>query len=88
MNSQSCCANEDMLRRVRGDSSRCPECASPKRRHDGSGISMAHRVSCSSLPFVDSGFLFKTPEGAFMRLEQGRPGARDASPRAPDRSAR
>ncbi len=82
MNSQSCCANEDMLRRVRGEFLEMPGMrlteAQARRLWNLDGASCQLLLSA----LVDSGFLFKTPEGAFRRLEQGRPARATLRPRA------
>jgi hypothetical protein len=73
MNRESFCASEDVMRRVRGEFLEMPGMRLTEAQ--ARRLWNLDAASCQALltALVDSKFLFQTPEGAFMRIEQGRP---------------
>ena len=73
MHTQSICASEDVLRRVRGEFLEMPGMRLTEAQ--AGRLWNLDAASCRALltALVDSRFLFKTGDGAFMRLEGSRP---------------
>ena len=81
MNSQSCCATDDMLRRVRGEFLEMPGMRLTEAQ--ARRLWNLDAASCQALlsALVDSRFLVKTRDGAFTRAEHGRPAPATLRPR-------
>ena len=81
MGSKASCANEDVLRRVRGEFLEMP--GMQLTEVQAGRLWNLDPASCQVLlsALVDSNFLFRTRDGAFMRIEKPRP-LRVARPRA------
>ena len=73
MHTESTCASEDVLRRVRGEFLEMPGMRLTEAQ--AGRLWNLDPASCRALltALVDSRFLFKTGDGAFMRLEGARP---------------
>jgi len=73
MHTQSTCVSEDVLRRVRGEFLEMPGLRLTEAQ--AGRLWNLDSASCRALltALVDSRFLFKTGDGAFMRLEGARP---------------
>jgi len=73
MNTKSLRANEDVLRRVRGEFLEMPGMRLTEAQ--AGRLWNLDAPSCRAVltALVDAQFLFRTVEGAFMRLEGGRP---------------
>jgi len=73
MNTQSICASEDILRRVRGEFLEMPGMRLTEAQ--AGRLWNLDAASCRALltALVDSRFLFQTSDGAFMRFESARP---------------
>ena len=73
MNRESTCANEDVLRRVRGEFLEMPGMRLTEAQ--ARRLWNLDAAACQALlgALVDSKFLFRTRDGAFMRVEHGRP---------------
>ena len=73
MNRESICANEDVLRRVQGEFMEMPGMRLTEAQ--ARRLWNLDAASCHALldALVDSKFLFRTRDGAFMRVEHGRP---------------
>jgi hypothetical protein len=73
MHTTSICASEDVLRRVRGEFLEMPGLRLTEAQ--AGRLWNLDPASCRALltALVDSNFLFRTRDGAFMRLEGARP---------------
>jgi hypothetical protein len=73
MITKSVCANEEVLRRVRGEFLEMPGLRLTEAQ--AGRLWNLDPVSCNVLlaALVDANFLFRTRDGAFMRLESSRP---------------
>lgn len=73
MKRESICANEDVLRRVRGEFLEMPGMRLTEAQ--ARRLWNLDAESCQALlsALVDSKFLFQTRDGAFMRVENARP---------------
>ena len=73
MNRESICANEDVLRRVRGEFLEMPGMRLTEAQ--ARRLWNLDAASCEALlsALVDSKFLFRTRDGAYMRVENARP---------------
>ncbi len=82
MNREACCADEDVLRRVQGEFLEMPGMRLTEAQ--ARRLWNLDAASCQALldALVDSQFLFKTRDGAFMRVEHGRPLRASTRPRA------
>ncbi|MGE3957293.1 MAG: hypothetical protein AB7H96_11290 [Vicinamibacterales bacterium] len=83
MSRESCCATDDVLRRVRGEFLEMPgmRLTEAQARRLWNLDAAACRDLLTAL--VDANFLFRTRDGAFMRIEPGRPArATSARPRS------
>jgi hypothetical protein len=85
MSRESIRANEDVLRRVQGEFLEMPGLRLTEAQ--ARRLWNLDAASCSALltALVESQFLFRTRDGAFMRIEHGRPAR--ASAHARGRSA-
>jgi hypothetical protein len=81
MNRQAFSANEEILSRVRGEFLEMPGMRLTEAQ--ARRLWNLDPASCRALlsALVDSKFLFQTPDGAFMRLEHGRPAKAGIRPR-------
>ena len=82
MNSNWSCANEDVLRRIRGEFLEMPGMSLTEAQ--AGRLWNLDAASCRALltALVEAQFLFRTREGVFMRVEAGRPLRANARPRA------
>jgi hypothetical protein len=82
---RSGCADDDVLRRVQGEFLEMPGMRLTEAQ--ARRLWNLDAASCRALlnTLVDSKFLFRTRDGAFMRIEQARP--LQASPRRPSPAA-
>jgi hypothetical protein len=73
MHSQTSCAHEDVLRRVQGEFLEMPGLRLTEAQ--ARRLWNLDAASCRALltALVDSQFLFRTRDGAFMRIEHARP---------------
>ena len=73
MNPESSCVCEDVLRRVRGEFLEMPGMRVTEAQ--AGRLWNLDAASCQALliALVEANFLFRTRDGAFMRIEAGRP---------------
>jgi hypothetical protein len=81
MTKESRCANDDVLTRVQGEFLEMPGMRLTEAQ--ARRLWNLDAASCRALlaALVDSQFLFQTRDGAFMRVEPGRPARAAISPR-------
>lgn len=82
MKTQAHCAIEDVMRRVRGEFLEMPGMRLTEAQ--ARRLWNLDAAACGALlnALVDAQFLFRTRDGAFMRIEHGRPAKATARPRA------
>ncbi|MGE0451361.1 MAG: hypothetical protein AB7Q29_17445 [Vicinamibacterales bacterium] len=80
MNPESLCANEDVLRRVQGEFLEMPGLRLTEAQ--ARRLWNLDAASCQALltTLVDTRFLFRTRDGAFMRVEHARPAKASGHP--------
>jgi len=81
MQRESICVNDDVLKRVQGEFLEMPGMRLTEAQ--ARRLWNLDAASCQTLltALVNSQFLFRTRDGAFMRVEHARPGRASISPR-------
>lgn len=82
METQAHCAIEDVMRRIRGEFLEMPGMRLTEAQ--ARRLWNLDAVACGALlnALVDAQFLFRTRDGAFMRIEHGRPAKATTRPRS------